>query len=56
METVARCIARRERVSPLQKEWCGSVSLLAVDPCHISRIMMVPGDDLPPFAAKVGGW
>jgi peptidoglycan/xylan/chitin deacetylase (PgdA/CDA1 family) len=33
-----------------------AASLLAIDPYHIPRIMMGPGDDLPTFAAKVGGW
>jgi peptidoglycan/xylan/chitin deacetylase (PgdA/CDA1 family) len=33
-----------------------AASLLALDPYHIPRIMMGPGDDLPTFAAKVGGW
>jgi hypothetical protein len=29
---------------------------LAIDPYHIPRIMVGPGDDLPTFAAKVGDW
>jgi peptidoglycan/xylan/chitin deacetylase (PgdA/CDA1 family) len=33
-----------------------TVDLLAIDPYHIPRIMMGPGDDLPTFAGKVGGW
>ena len=33
-----------------------TADLLAIDPYHIPRIMMGPGDDLPTFAAKVGGW
>jgi peptidoglycan/xylan/chitin deacetylase (PgdA/CDA1 family) len=33
-----------------------AASLLTIDPYHIPRIMMGPGDDLPTFAAKVGGW
>lgn len=33
-----------------------TADLLAIDPYHIPRIMMVAGDDLPTFAAKVGGW
>ena len=30
--------------------------LLAVDPFYVPRIMMVVGDDLDTFAAKVGWW
>ena len=30
--------------------------LLAVDPYHVPRIMMVVGDDLDTFAAKVTWW
>jgi peptidoglycan/xylan/chitin deacetylase (PgdA/CDA1 family) len=33
-----------------------TADLLAIDPYHIPRIMMGPGDDLPTFAAKVGDW
>jgi hypothetical protein len=33
-----------------------AASFLAIDPYHILRIMIGLGDDLPAFAAKVGGW
>jgi hypothetical protein len=33
-----------------------TADLLAIDPYHIPRIMLGPGDDLATFAAKIEAW